>query len=45
MALLRLKRLAFLPKRMAGLFRRMAKNVNDSNPLRTSDGVPFPLPS
>jgi len=45
MAVLKLIWLVFLPKRMAGAFRRMAKKLNHSSPLRAPDGVAFPLPS
>jgi hypothetical protein len=30
---------------MAGAFRRLAKKLNHSNPLRAPDGLAFPLPS
>jgi hypothetical protein len=32
-------------KHMARVFRGMTKKLNDSHPLRTPDGVAFPLPS
>jgi hypothetical protein len=45
MAVSTLISLTFRSKRMARVVRRMVKKLNHSNPLRTPDGVAFPLPS